>query len=136
MRTMTFVLLPLALLAAGCGSSNSATTTTPTTSGHTVQTFNGTLQPSGSDTYNFTTGLSGEITVTLTNAGPPTNVTLGLGVGTPNGSACTLILAQSVTAANIAQIASPADPGSYCISVFDTGSLTAPVNYTVVLSHF
>ncbi|HWF87151.1 MAG TPA: hypothetical protein VG222_19975 [Vicinamibacterales bacterium] len=131
---MTFVLLPLALLAAGCGSSNS--TTTPTTSGHTVQTFNGTLQPSGSDTYDFTTGISGEVTVTLTNAGPPSNVTLGLGVGTPNGSACTLILAQSVTAANIAQIASSADPGSYCISVFDAGSLTAPVNYTVVLSHF
>jgi hypothetical protein len=132
---MTFVLLPLTLLAAGCGSSSS-TTTTPTASGHTVQTFNGTLQPQGSDTYDFTTGISGEVTVTLTNAGPPSNIALGLGVGTPNGAACTLIQAQSVTAANIAQIAAPADPGSYCISVFDTGTLTAPVNYTVVISHF
>lgn len=134
MRYLSFVLLPLALLAGGCGSSNS-TPTTPT-SGHAVETFNGTLQPLGTNVHDFTIGITGEVTVTLTSAGPPPNITLGVGIGTPNGAVCSLIQAQSVSAANIAQITGQADPGSYCISVYDTGTLTAPVNYTVVVSHF
>ena len=133
MRHIAFALLPLALLAAGCGSSASAPTAS---TGHTVQTFTGTLQPAATDSYTFTTGISGEITVTLTSAGPAPGITLGMGIGTPNGSACTLIQAQQVQPANIAQIAGSADPATYCVSVYDLGTLTAPVNYTVVVSHF
>jgi len=133
MRKLAFVLLPLALLAAGCAD-NGSTSTAPST--HTVQTFTGTLQPLATDVYPFSTTISGEITVTLTNAGPPDAVSLGVGIGTPNGSACTLIKAQAVQPANIAQITGSADPGSYCVSVYDLGTLTAPVNYTVVVSHF
>jgi hypothetical protein len=133
MRHLAFVLLPLAVLATACGD-NTSTPTTPST--HTVQTFTGTLQPLGTDVYTFATTISGEITVTLTNAGLPAGVSLGMGVGTPNGSACTLIKAQPVQPANIAQVTGSADPGSFCVAVYDLGTLTAPVDYTVVVSHF
>ena len=133
MRHLAILLLPLTLLAAGCGDNN-ANTTTPTA--HAVQTFNGTLQPAGTDMYTFTTSITGVITVTLTNAGPPAGLTLGMGIGTPNGSVCTLIQSQQVQAANIAQISVTADPGTFCVTVFDLGTLTAPVPYTVVVSHF
>jgi hypothetical protein len=133
MRHLAIALLPLALFAAGCSSSDS-TPSTPTA--HAVQTFNGTLQPLGTDMYSFTTTITGVVTVTLTNAGPPAGLTLGLGIGTPNGSACTLIQSQQVQPANIAQISGTADPGSFCVTVFDPGTLTAPANYTVVVSHF
>jgi hypothetical protein len=132
MRYFALLLLPLTLLAAGCGSAS--TSTAPSV--HAVQTFNGTLQPLGTDMYNFTTAITGIVTVTLTNASPPAAVTLGLGIGTPSGGACALIQTLPAQAANVAQFSGTADPGSYCVTVFDLGTLTAPVNYTVVVSHF
>jgi len=133
MRYVSFVLLPLALLVGGCGSSASSTTPSST---HAVETFTGTLQPLGTDVHDFTQGISGEVTITLTSAGPQAGISLGMGFGLPNGAACTLQVAQIVSPANIAQITGSTDPGAYCVSVYDTGTLTAPASYTVVVSHF
>jgi hypothetical protein len=33
-----------------------------------------------------------------------------------------------------ARIAMPADQGPYCVKVYDTGTLTAPVSFTVSIS--
>ncbi len=121
----------VAALAAACGSS------TPVTAPASVtDTFKGTVAPGGSDSHNFTVASFGEVDVTLTAAGPPPTITMGLGVGTPSGGTCTLTgNPVSASAGTTAQISGTANAGTYCVQVFDAGNQVAPVTYTVTVAH-
>src|SRR4051794_35241378 len=90
MRTMLPVTLLLALIGAGCDNSGSATVA-PTPVAPTTEMFTGTVDPGGSASHNFTVSQAGEIDITLTAAGPPTTIFMGLGIGTPSGTTCTLL---------------------------------------------
>ena len=119
-----------------------------------TETFTGTLQPQGSDFKTFavvyaqsTTDLSvtvGSLT-TVEGSAPVTGVTIGIGFGSPSGTACSLqvqtpvaVLGQELFAPN------GASPGNYCVQIFDcpTGStgctslLTEAVTYSMTVRHY
>jgi hypothetical protein len=144
MRRSLLILLGLALATAACSGSGgtsaitapAATTVTDTLTG-TVP-FTNYVQPFGVDFKTFTVNQTGPLAVTLTAAGPPALIVMGLGLGTPGASSCSILpgdttLAQASTTAQLSYGSLPA--GSYCVQVFDVGSATAPITYSVTVSH-
>ncbi len=130
-------LVAITLSAAACKGSSS-TTTAPTAPTATVETFSGTVAVRGRDAHNFTISRSGQVDVTLTAAAPPAGVALGVGIGLPGGSACSILPGASAVAAagSTPAVSGVISAGTLCVVVYDTGSLTAPVTYTVTVSHF
>lgn len=126
--------LALLVATAACGSSSSTTSPSTTTK---TDTFNGTVAVGGADFHPFTVASTGAVAVTLTAAGPPATITMGIGVGLVNGSACTIVSGGSVNtpAGSAAQLNGTVSAGTYCVQVFDIGNQTAPVTYTVTVSH-
>jgi hypothetical protein len=140
MRQCVSLIAVLACIALSAGCDNSGGSTTPTAPILlTTETFTGTVQPMGSDSHNFTVTQGGEVDVTLTAAGPPPTIFMGLGLGTPGTTSgtCTLQsgLGVSVQAGGPPLVASASSAGTYCFSVVDIGNQTAPVDYTVTVSH-
>ena len=134
------VLVPLALIvaltAAACAGSTAATTTTPTAAKST-ETFNGTVPVNGSDAHNFSVSAAGTVTVTLTVASPPDTVVMGVGIGTPAGTACASLTGASVNTAagTTAQLSGLVTPGALCVRVYDVGNQTSAVSYTITVVH-
>ena len=132
-RHIRLVPLALALMVSACHS-NPSTSPTTTASGLTTETFNGTVAVNGSDSKTFTVAVTGVVSVTLTAAPVP----MGLGVGQPGGaSGCVLLPGGSTTATagTLAQVAGEVTPGTFCVQVYDVGNQTAPVSYTVTVTH-
>src|SRR3954471_12163583 len=113
-----------AALAASCGGSDTAPTQIAAAATST-ETFRGSVQPpvngqAQADSHNFTvTSAGGTLTVTLTAAGPPATITMGVGVGSPN-TAGTCILLSSTSFAAVQASTTPAlqgtvaTAGTYC----------------------
>ena len=127
--------LGLAAGLASCSNPSTASSTTSTTANRTTDTFNGTVQVKGSDMHTFTVQNSGQVDVTLTTTTPA--ATLGIAVGTPSGSACPAIPGSSASAVAgaTAQVSGILSPASYCVVLFDAGSLAQAVSYTVTVVH-
>jgi hypothetical protein len=130
----------LVVTAAGCGSSSSDTSTpTGPTANVTTENFSGSVDPGGKTFNPFSITLSGgQVNVTLTSAGPPSTIYMGLGVGTYADSNCTLLSNGSVVtqAGTTAQLSGTLNAGSYCVMVFDAGNQVSTVNYAVTVNHY
>jgi hypothetical protein len=125
---------------AACGGSNSTSNIATPSGTLTNDTFNGTVQPGATNVHNFTVTTPGSVTVTMTAAGPPATITMGLGIGNPDGSGNCIFLQGGTTQA----IASTTTPqlsgnltasGQYCVAIGDIGNAAGPITYTVVVSH-
>ena len=126
------VALALTLCGPGCDWFDGSTS--PTTA--QTETFSGTLAPQGSSVFTFTVSKSGQVSITLTNVVSTSTAVLGLGLGTPNGTACTVTSStQSATPGSTAQIAVTQNAGTYCVRVFDVGTLPASVTFTITVAH-
>src|SRR6478672_9761998 len=99
MTSVRIALAGLALLAAACShdtttpstTSASSTTTTPVTTPTTSEPFASTLTVGGAAFYSFNIAANGTVNVTLNSvsgAGVPATVQLGLGIGQPAGTDC------------------------------------------------
>ena len=151
---MTRLLSAAALLAAvlalsACqSSSDSGASLVPTVvePPATTETFTGTVAVKSSSSSPFTISQAGTIAITLTAAGPPSTVTMGLGVGAPDSAGvCQVfqtgfVATQAGTAPQISGTVS--QTGAYCVSVFDaslitgvTGNQSDTVTYTVTVKH-
>ena len=125
--------LPVALTAIGCSGSSSTATTAATT--QTTETFSGSVPVKGSDSHNFSVSASGTVLVTLTVANPADAV-MGVGIGTPSGASCALLVGASVktAAGTTAQLSGLVSPGALCVQVYDVGQAST-VSYTVTVTH-
>src|SRR5262249_40096588 len=126
------------LAAAGCSDSNSSSTTspTPTPTGPTNSTFSSFIYPSaiGAGWQNLTvSGTTATVTATLVSTNPP-GVTVGLGIGVA-GVVSGCPQGVSINATSGAQLSATVDPGTYCVKVFDPGTLTSKVEFTVTIVH-
>src|SRR6476661_6182515 len=89
-------LMLVTIVAGGCSKNNtsSASTTTPTptpVAPTTTDEFDSTVPVGGSTFYSFSVSQYGTVNLTLTSvsgADVPPTVMLGLGLGTPSGTAC------------------------------------------------
>jgi hypothetical protein len=149
MRALLAVSL-LVAMGGQCNNNNSTTTTsasptlaTETDTGTVPAAVNGVPQ---SASNNFTVGQGGgTVTVTLTSAvetlpGGMLNstVSMGLGVGTPSGTTCTLLpgTAPSIFQAGAAAtLSGNLGTGAFCVEVLDVTVQQGPVVYTVVVIH-
>jgi hypothetical protein len=139
-------LIVAAVIAAACGGSTTSPSVVATpTATVTNETFTGTVQPpvNGAaqfDSHNFTVTTAGTLTVTLTAAGPPATIKVGVGVGNPSTTGTCVLLsggAAEVAASTTTPALSGAvsTPGAYCVMVFDTGNVLQAVTYSVTVSH-
>ena len=123
--------LAIVMLAA-CGDDN--TPTTPSTTPSTItETWSSVVAPGGASTRSFTVRSAGAIVVTLTGAG----ATVGLGVGLPRtiGGGCRLGVAVTASGDSTPQINTQADAGQYCVQIYDLGTLTDPVGFSLKIEH-
>jgi hypothetical protein len=84
-----------------------------------------------------TVSQTGQMDVTLTTAGPPSTIVMGLAVGMPGDAKCAPLAgaSTSVPAGPTAQLSGTISPGTLCVQVYDLGYQTAPVSYTVTVTH-
>jgi hypothetical protein len=139
MRPLWPALLALLLFASGCQSSPESSDLPFTPTEATTERFSGTVTVGGSAINQFTVALSGGLlTVTLTAAGPPSNIVMGITVGRWDGTSCTTLQGGTVpaSAGTAPQIAGNVDAGRYCLSVFDVGNLSAPVTFNATVTHY
>lgn len=124
----------LLLGTAGCSGNGTTAATTPTVS-RTTDTFTGTVTVGGSDFHSFSIAAAGTIDVTLTAAAP--SIVMGISIGMPGDGTCTAVAgASNQTAAGTAvQLSGIASPGTMCVDVHDAGAQSAPVSYTVTVTH-
>jgi hypothetical protein len=141
MKHTFLILLAVCVTTAACSSSadtSSATTTTSPSATLVTETFTGTVPVGSSDTHTFVLSQAGELDVTLTAAGPPPTIFMGLGVGTLSGTSCVFLSGSTanVQASTTAQLAgSNVAAGTYCVAVYDIGNQAAPVTYALTVVH-
>src|ERR1035437_340950 len=131
MKRLPLVVLVLAVFVSAFDNGASTSTTAPTTTtaaATPTQTdpFSGTLAIGGTNVHLFTVTVPGAVNVTLTQAGPPSTITVGIGAGVPDAlGGCSLALALQTPAGTSPQIqATVSTAGQYCISVVDVGNLS------------
>jgi hypothetical protein len=148
LKHFALVALAIVLATAACDSSSSTSpTVSPTTSSSTLS---GTVPAAVSGVRqsvsgNFTVGQGGGmVTVTLTSAAETLpdgtlnrEVVVGLAVGTPTGTTCSLPAGSTpalVQASAVASISGALKAGTYCVQVSDQTVQQGPAAYTVVVA--
>lgn len=137
-KTLLTLTAALALAAAACTKDNTTAATTTTTSARTTDTFTGTVRVNGSDAHSFPLSQSGLVEVTLTAAAPPSTIAIEVAIGAPNeASTCVPFAGASanVQAGSAVQLSGVVSAGTICVLVRDIGSQTAPVTYTITVTH-
>jgi hypothetical protein len=128
-------LLVTVLCAAAC-EDNTGLTTTPTPTTTTTETFaDRVLTVNGAVTDQFSTTGRGTVTATLTTVAPDDTAVVGLSLGTWNGSSCQIVLANDQAVRGGSIIGQVSGVGNLCLRVYDSGKLTAPVTFSVDVSH-
>jgi hypothetical protein len=141
MRKMLLV-LGAVLGATACGNTGDVTTSTPTTptvAAATTEMFSGTVDVKGSDVKSFNVVASGgQLLVILTAAGPPSTISMVLGLGMYSNPTCTLLTNGSIItpAGANPQLSGTVSAGSYCVQISDAGNQTEPVAYSVTVIHY
>ena len=133
-RAMALLLMLAAGGAAACQNDVTSVPTTPAAP-TTTDTFNGTVTVNGAVTHVFSSTQRGTVAATLTTMDPDASQTVGVSLGTWNGSSCQIIIAndQAIVGASVAGTVSGV--GNLCVRVYDVGKLNRSENYSVQVSH-
>lgn len=134
-RVLLSLLLLMPLAACDNGPLDPTTTdsTTSTTTSPVTETWATQLAVNGSTSRSFTAAKAGTATVTLTSVGGSTTQKVGFGLGIPDTLGAGCLFMRSLETAAVAQISTAVDFGTYCVRVYDLGTLTAATNVTVTI---
>jgi hypothetical protein len=134
MKRMLFTAVGLSLFAAACASDPVAPPAPTPVPATITETFSDTLLPLGSNTHQFSVQQVGGLRISLGDVSPPAAITFG--VGTQSLIGCTLINQVRYEPGATAQLSGTATTtGQFCLMVYDTGTLTEAVTYTVTVLH-
>ncbi len=104
-----------------------------------TRTFAGALQVQGSTFYSFHVSQAGPASLMLAAVQTPGGAALatpvGIGVGVPKGTGCTRATAITTPPGLAAQLTVTLNPGTYCASVFDVGTLSGTVNFAMRITY-
>jgi hypothetical protein len=131
----------LALAVSACGGSSTTPTAPTLIATPTPVLFEGQLPVGGSAFYSFTVAAQGDADVMLasvttsTSPGSELDVVLGLALGTPLGTDCTITSSLPARAALQSPLVNNLAPGIYCVRVYDIGNLRSPVNFAIRIVH-
>jgi hypothetical protein len=132
------LLVAASLLIAGCGNDPIEDPTEPTAPTLINEAIAGTLTVNGAATHPFIVQRAGTVSASLTGLAPDDTVTIGLAIGTWNGTACSIVIANDnatlITARAVVGTATAT--GAFCVRVYDVGKLTQPIDYSLSLDHY
>jgi len=127
--------LAVAVLAmTSCGDDPITTPTLPTPEPVT-EVFTGTLTVNGGATHVFNAATAGSLTATLTNIGPDENPTVGLSLGTWNGGACAIVIANDAAVRSSIVVGTVNQAGQLCVRIYDVGQIANPNDYEITVVH-
>ena len=134
-------LAPLVLTAALAGCSEDAPTAPSAPTPVVVtESFFDTLNPNGGRTHQFVAERAGTVQAKLLSLAPDNTITIGLSLGTWNGNACQIIIANdnaSLASPAAAQVTGSATgTGAFCVRVYDVGKLTQNTEYSISVDHY
>ena len=140
---VTVAAFGVVLLGVACGQSGPTaptdTTTTPTVAAPTAtERFNGVLPVGGVRFYSFSVSVYGTVNITLlsvSEARIPSTAMLGLAIGSPSGTGCTVGSAVTVAADSTPQLTGAYIPGVYCARIYDVGNLSTPATFDISIDH-
>jgi len=143
MKTLKALMLLASLALAGaCGGSDSSSTTTPSAIvGPSTELFEGTLDPQSFKFYSFSVQQTGNVSVMLasvtatTAPGTSSAAALGISLGVPSGTDCTIQNAAPAAPGLTSQLVINMTPGLYCARVYDIGNLKSTVNFAIRIVH-
>ena len=132
-RAITIVVLAIASASVACD--DASTATAPTTTSPVTELFSAQFIPGGSASRSFTAAASGTVSLTLSALGPPADLVVGFGVGIPqpSGAGCYMTESVQTGAATAPQITVPVDAGTYCVRLYDLGTMKSPTAFTVTI---
>jgi hypothetical protein len=116
-------LLLMAVFAAACSGTNAPETT---------ERFSGTLQPQSLSWHPVVVEASGTMDLTVESLSPAAAV--GIGIGHDPTSGCSLD-ALNASAGVGTLLSRGLTAGSYCVAIYDPGSLAGPTTYTLKVVH-
>lgn len=126
------LILPIAACDNGPSTTDDTTTPTSPTTSPVTETFATQLFVNGSASRSFNAAKAGTATVTLTNIGSASKLGFGIGVPDVLGSGC-LFTRSSETAVVGTSFALPVDAGTYCVRVYDVGTLLSNSTFSVTI---
>ena len=131
--TLAAIVLASSMTLAGCDD-DPPTTPTPTPTTTTV-VFTSNLAMGGSSTRSFEVTRNGTVSATLTGVGNSTTLKVVLGIGIPlaDGSGCVLSRSVETAAGTTSQLELTVDTGKYCLQIYDPGTLTGVVAFSINL---
>jgi hypothetical protein len=100
-----------------------------------TEVFAGELNRNGAATHPFLAGASGTVTATLDTLAPEDTAAIGLSMGTWNGSACQIVIANDNAAQGALVIGAASTAGNLCVRVYDVGKIPALASYQVTVVH-
>ena len=117
-----------------CG--DDSTPTTPVTPAVQIsETYAGTIGINGAATHTFITMDAGQAGATLTALSPDSAAIVSFAMGVWNGQYCAITLAKDDATTN-SILGAAAAIGTFCVRISDVGKLTAPTDYTIVVTHY
>lgn len=130
---MAALVLASSMTLAGCDD-DPPTTPTPNPTTTTV-TFASNLAMGGSSTRSFDVSRAGVVSATLTAVGSTNTLKVGVGIGIPlaDGSGCVLSRSVETVPGTTAQLELNVDIGKYCLQIYDPGTLTGVVAFSINL---
>jgi len=90
----------------------------------------------GSASRSFEQLATGAVALTLTAASPDVRLGIGLGIPRPDGSGCNLTRAVEAGVGGAPQLTVTAEPGVWCVRVYDLGHVPERVTFALDVSHF
>jgi hypothetical protein len=124
-----------ATVSAACGSDDPVDLPTDPTPVSVTETFSGTLNVNGLRAHPYTIDRPGTTSVQLKTLSDSA-ATVALSLGTWNGAACQIIIANPAAALNTTVTGTAQSSGQFCVLLNDVGKLTAAVDYSVDVTHF
>jgi hypothetical protein len=115
----------------------------PGTPPQKTEVFSGTIDVGASSYFAFTVANVGDLTVTMTSAGPPSTIVMGIGLGIGGATAttCQLQITKQTAAGDAPQIGASQVPASsslgstYCVGIGDIGNAPGPVAFSIIIVH-
>jgi hypothetical protein len=126
----------VSVLSGACSGTADSTLTTPTPV-TTTDTYSGTFAQSGAAVHPFTVTTTGTVTISVTEVGPLATMSIGVSIGTWDGTTCTSVSKNDNARAGSTAVSGTAATGSYCVRVYDSGNVPdgTSVTYTVQVVH-
>ncbi len=86
-------------------------------------------------THPFLAEASGDVTATLISLAPEEVASIGLSLGTWNGSACQTVIANDTAVQGAVIIGRASIAGNLCLRIYDTGNIPSLASYEVTVVH-